>query len=76
MNLLSALRRRVRGFREGHTPVIYHRVSRLDVDPSKLAVPPEVFAEQMEALARHRQVVPLDALAGELARGRAPRRLG
>ena len=54
------------------TILLYHRVARQDCDPWGLAVRPDLFADQIEALARRRTVVPLERLADELERGRAP----
>ncbi|MFZ3234576.1 MAG: polysaccharide deacetylase family protein [Stellaceae bacterium] len=59
---------------ERRHPVIlmYHRVARVAHDPWQLAVWPERFAEQIEALVQQRRVVPLRWLAAELARGHVP----
>ena len=48
---------------------MYHRVARLAHDPWQLAVWPERFAEQIEALTHLRRVVPLRWLAAQLAQG-------
>ncbi len=53
--------------------MMYHRVARLAYDPWHLAVWPDRFAEQVEALAQLRRLVPLRWLAAELAQGRLPR---
>jgi peptidoglycan/xylan/chitin deacetylase (PgdA/CDA1 family) len=55
--------------------MMYHRVARLAHDPWQLAIWPERFVEQIEALVQLRRVVPLRWLAEELARGRVPRRV-
>jgi peptidoglycan/xylan/chitin deacetylase (PgdA/CDA1 family) len=62
---------------ERDRPVIlmYHRVARLTHDPWRLAVSPERFAEQIEALAQFRHIVPLRWLAAQLARGRLPKKV-
>jgi peptidoglycan/xylan/chitin deacetylase (PgdA/CDA1 family) len=52
--------------------LMYHRVARVTSDPWQLAVWPDRFAEQIEALVQLRRVVPLGWLATELARGRVP----
>lgn len=74
MNLLGRVRRRLKRWTDRHRPAIllYHRVARLERDPWGLAVTPELFAEQVAALARARRVVPLERLAEEVERGRAP----
>ena len=74
MSRLGSLRRTLRDWSGRHPPAIllYHRVSRIEHDPWGLAVPPDLFADQMETLARRRQVVPLDELAAALERGHAP----
>jgi peptidoglycan/xylan/chitin deacetylase (PgdA/CDA1 family) len=61
---------------ERDRPVIlsYHRVAALVCDPWSLAVRPDHFAEQIEALVQERRVVPLSWLAKELGQGRAPKR--
>ena len=52
---------------------MYHRVARLAHDPWHLAVSPDRFAEQIEALVQFRHVVPLRWLVAQLAQGRVPR---
>jgi peptidoglycan/xylan/chitin deacetylase (PgdA/CDA1 family) len=54
---------------------MYHRVARLTHDPWRLAVSPDRFAEQIEAVTRLRHVVPLSWLASQLARGRLPKKV-
>jgi peptidoglycan/xylan/chitin deacetylase (PgdA/CDA1 family) len=75
MRALRRARRRIGRWADRHRPVIllYHRVARIDCDPWRLAVPPDLFAQQVEALARQRKVVPLDRLVAEHDRGRAPK---
>lgn len=51
---------------------MYHRVARLAHDPWQLAVWPDRFAGQIEALVQLRRVVPLRWLAAELTQGRVP----
>jgi peptidoglycan/xylan/chitin deacetylase (PgdA/CDA1 family) len=72
---MRRVRRKLGRWADRRRPVIllYHRVARVDCDPWGLAVPPDRFAEQIEALSRHRKVVPLDRLVAELDRGRAPK---
>jgi peptidoglycan/xylan/chitin deacetylase (PgdA/CDA1 family) len=76
MRALRKLSRVARHFVERERPVIlmYHRVAQVTHDPWQLAVWPERFAAQIEALVQVRDVVPLCWLAAELARGRVPRR--
>jgi peptidoglycan/xylan/chitin deacetylase (PgdA/CDA1 family) len=54
---------------------MYHRVARLTQDPWQLAVAPDRFAGQIEALVQFRRVVPLRWLAAALAEGRVPRKV-
>ena len=54
---------------------MYHRVARVAHDPWQLAVWPERFTEQIEALMQLRRVVPLRWLAAELAQGRIPKKV-
>jgi peptidoglycan/xylan/chitin deacetylase (PgdA/CDA1 family) len=74
MSVAGHVRRALRRWSGRHPPAIllYHRVARIEHDPWGLAVPPDLFADQMEALSRRRRVVPLDDLAADLERGRAP----
>ena len=74
MKAIARARRLLRRRMDRRRPTIllYHRVARQDCDPWGLAVPPALFAEQIEALARRRTVVSLERLADELERGRAP----
>ena len=74
MRTIEGVRRRLRRWRDRRRPAIllYHRVARQDCDPWGLAIPPALFAEQIEALSRRRTVVSLERLADELERGRAP----
>ena len=66
-----------RHFVERERPVIltYHRVARVAHDPWQLAVGPDKFARQIEALVQLRRVVPLRWLAAALAQGHVPRRI-
>jgi peptidoglycan/xylan/chitin deacetylase (PgdA/CDA1 family) len=75
MRALRKLSNLARCVVEREWPVImeYHRVARLAHDPWQLAVWPERFAEQIEALGELRHLVPLCWLAAELAEGRLPR---
>src|SRR6516162_9491918 len=75
--VLHNLRRVARHLVERERPVIlmFHRVARIPHDPWQLAVWPERFAEQIEALVQLRRIVPLSWLAAELARGRVPKKV-
>lgn len=75
MTPLRELSRAARRFVERGRPVIlmYHRVARVAYDPWQLAVWPDLFAKQIEALIQLRRVVPLDWLAAKLDQGRIPR---
>lgn len=70
------LKRTARRLVQRDRPVIlcYHRVATVTCDPWMLAVRPERFAEQIEALVQERRIVPLSWLARELAQGRVPKR--
>jgi peptidoglycan/xylan/chitin deacetylase (PgdA/CDA1 family) len=74
---LRRLKRSARRLLERDRPVIlcYHRVATVPCDPWALAVHPDRFAEQIEALVQERSVVPLSWLAEELSQGRAPKRI-
>jgi peptidoglycan/xylan/chitin deacetylase (PgdA/CDA1 family) len=74
MKVLRKLNRVARRYIERDRPIImmYHRVARVGYDPWELAVWPDRFAEQIEALAAWRRLVPLRWLAAELVRGRTP----
>jgi peptidoglycan/xylan/chitin deacetylase (PgdA/CDA1 family) len=54
--------------------LLYHRVTRLDADPWRLAVSPTNFASQMAALKHHADLLPLEALADGLRTGQLPPR--
>jgi peptidoglycan/xylan/chitin deacetylase (PgdA/CDA1 family) len=54
--------------------LMYHRVADVSFDPWRLAVPPDRFAEQMQALRRHFQPMSLGELADALDRGEVPSR--
>jgi peptidoglycan/xylan/chitin deacetylase (PgdA/CDA1 family) len=59
--------RRSRG--QGGVILMYHRVVRSLLDPWRLCLSPENFNEQLEALRRHRTVLPLAELASRVASG-------
>jgi peptidoglycan/xylan/chitin deacetylase (PgdA/CDA1 family) len=77
MRALQKVRLLARRLVERERPVIlmYHRVARMAHDPWQLAVSPNRFAEQIEALMQVRRVVPLDWVAAELCRGHLPRKV-
>ncbi len=70
--LRRKLKRLARGLLGRADPVIlmYHRVADVAIDPWGLAVSPENFAAQMQALKRVRKPVPLDFMVGEMLAGR------
>jgi len=72
--LRRKLKRLARGVLGRADPVIlmYHRVADVAIDPWGLAVSPENFAAQMQALKRARKPVPLDFMVGEMLAGRPP----
>jgi len=74
---LRRAKRAVRRFIERERPIIlmYHRVARLRHDPWRLAVSPDRFAAQIEALVQLRHVVPLSWLAAQIAHGRVPKKV-
>lgn len=49
--------------------LIYHRVAQLDCDPQWLAVPPRLFDEQMEVLARRWRPISLAEMANGVRQG-------
>ena len=55
--------------------LMYHRVADLGCDPWNLAITPERFAEQLEALTRQRTIVPLDWLVEKLESGHVPEKV-
>src|SRR5436309_3311860 len=68
--LLRPLSRSVHRARRGRWPVIlmYHRIGVPDADdPWALAVSPDHFAQQLDALRRHRQVISLKELVSRLS---------
>jgi len=71
---MAGLLRAARRLRPRAAILVYHRVAHLEADPYKLAVSPEHFAEQMEALRRHAAPLPLRELGWLLTGGRWPRR--
>lgn len=65
-------RRRVLGPRPQPAILMYHRVAEESFDPWDLAVPPQVFARQLEWLAAHRTVLALTEFARLHRTGRLP----
>jgi len=53
----------------GPIVLLYHRVAKLSQDPHLLAVSPQHFEEQLNAMRQHYQVVSLSELGGRLADG-------
>jgi peptidoglycan/xylan/chitin deacetylase (PgdA/CDA1 family) len=56
------------GTGDGSVILLYHRIARLDRDVHAMAVDPDLFADQLQAIKRRADIVPLDALL-EPARG-------
>lgn len=75
--LLGRLRRRLKRPRPGPLILLYHRVTRLPLDPLGLTVTPENFAAHLEAIRRDGwQPLPLAELVERVARGeKLPRAL-
>ena len=72
---MRALARRVRRWlssRGGPAILMYHRVATPDVDPWGLAVSPEQFAGQVEALRRNRTTLSMDSFVAGLESGSLP----
>lgn len=65
---------RISGLRRpGPAILMYHRVTHERYDPWGLAVAPERFAQQLDWLARHRRVMPLETLVDLQVQGKLPR---
>ncbi|MBE0581681.1 polysaccharide deacetylase family protein [Devosia sp.] len=80
MKARAALGRLARTFRtalsaERPAILMYHRVADLDHDPWDLAVPPALFAAQLQVLSANRSVVPLSWLVRRLVEGRPAHRM-
>jgi peptidoglycan/xylan/chitin deacetylase (PgdA/CDA1 family) len=75
---LGRLRKIVRRVQREIAPpavvLMYHRVCGMDSDPWRLCVTPEHFAEQLQVLRQHCQVISLQKLMTALRKGRLPRR--
>jgi peptidoglycan/xylan/chitin deacetylase (PgdA/CDA1 family) len=70
----SLLHRALRRLKRRSSPVIlmYHRIAQPPVDPWGLAVAPSRFRDQLRVLARHRQILPMDAFVDALEERRLP----
>jgi peptidoglycan/xylan/chitin deacetylase (PgdA/CDA1 family) len=70
---LGRLARTARAILSSERPLIlmYHRVADLEHDPWDLAVPPSLFATQLELLGARREVVPLSWLVRRLTNGQS-----
>jgi peptidoglycan/xylan/chitin deacetylase (PgdA/CDA1 family) len=71
---LATSARRLRGQRPRALVLVYHRVGERGLDPWRLTVDPEIFAGQMEALAREWSPLSLAELVEGLDRRRLPER--
>jgi peptidoglycan/xylan/chitin deacetylase (PgdA/CDA1 family) len=58
----------------GAVILLYHRVAEVAADPWSLCVAPSHFGDQIELLARHFNVIPLQELIAHLANGSVPER--
>jgi len=59
VSVASALRRAIAPVRRGNVILMYHRITRANVDPWALCVDPDNFSQQMEALKKIATPVPL-----------------
>jgi len=77
MRTLRKVKHRARRLIERERPIIlmYHRVAQLTHDPWQIAVSPDRFAAQIEALVQLRNVVPLRWLAAQMAQGCVPKKV-
>jgi peptidoglycan/xylan/chitin deacetylase (PgdA/CDA1 family) len=62
LSAAAALRRTVWPMRRGNVILMYHRITRTNVDPWALCVDPNNFSQQMEALNRIATPIPLTEL--------------
>jgi peptidoglycan/xylan/chitin deacetylase (PgdA/CDA1 family) len=69
---LAAVARRLPGRRPRAVVLVYHRVGERGLDPWHLTIEPEIFAEQMETLARHWSPLSLAELVAGFRRRRLP----
>jgi peptidoglycan/xylan/chitin deacetylase (PgdA/CDA1 family) len=71
---LGRARRLANRFAPGALVLLYHRVAELETDPQWLAVPPDVFDEQLDLLKRSFVVLTLGDLVKRLGEGALPKR--
>jgi peptidoglycan/xylan/chitin deacetylase (PgdA/CDA1 family) len=71
---LAAISRRLPGGRPRAVVLVYHRVRERGLDPWRLTVDPEIFAGQMETLARDWTPISLSELVEGFARRQLPER--
>jgi peptidoglycan/xylan/chitin deacetylase (PgdA/CDA1 family) len=62
LSAAAALRRAIWPMRRGNVILMYHRITRTNVDPWALCVDPNNFSQQMEALKRIATPIPLTEL--------------
>jgi len=75
MTPIRRLRRVLRRLATRPRPAIlmYHRIAEPALDPWGIAVSPARFAEQLDALSRHRVPLPMEEIVALLGQGRLPR---
>jgi peptidoglycan/xylan/chitin deacetylase (PgdA/CDA1 family) len=61
-SVAAAVRRAISSRRRGNVILMYHRITRTDVDPWALCVDPENFSQQLQALKKIATPVPLTEL--------------
>jgi peptidoglycan/xylan/chitin deacetylase (PgdA/CDA1 family) len=71
---LAAVARRLPGRRPRAVVLVYHRIGERALDPWRLTIDPEIFAGQMETLARDWSPLSLDELVEGFGRRRLPER--
>jgi peptidoglycan/xylan/chitin deacetylase (PgdA/CDA1 family) len=69
-----AVKQILKRFHPGAVILLYHRVTEVDTDPWQLCVTPRHFAEHLEVLRKHFNIVTLQKLALSLKDGKLPHR--
>jgi peptidoglycan/xylan/chitin deacetylase (PgdA/CDA1 family) len=73
-SLRLAAKQIVNRFHHRAAILLYHRVAEVETDPWQLCVTPQHFAEHLEVLRKHVNIVPLQELVASLKNGKLPRR--